>query len=236
MPVNYSLLFLTYNRRGIVARCFRSMASTLHRDDVEWRILDNGSTDGTADWLLKLAARYPNVHVELHALNTGVAGGRDRLFRQAQGKVIISLDSDVEARSPLWLERLTAPLRDHDEVWVAGPGGCWVKPHWLGYDAAPADYAGPVDVVSGFCQAWKRTAFERGVAMDLKFNLRWHEDSDAALQAQALGGQVWHTGDIGLFHVFSLTGDTGDSAVKQMYLASKWRGKGLIKAERERMA
>lgn len=231
--MRYSLLFLTYNRLGIVARCFRSLAPTLLRGDVEWLVVDNGSTDGTAEWLRALSARYPRyVRVQLRATNAGVAGGRQILLDNAQGDTLIILDSDVEARTCDWLERLTAPLAQPD-VWVAGPGGCFVTPHWDNYEPAPPGYVGEVDVCSGFCQAWKRTAFERGVAMDMVYNPRWHEDSDTCLQARALGGTVWHTGDVGLFHLFAKTGDDGRSWEKQQYLASKWRGKGLIRAERE---
>ncbi|MHC4301322.1 MAG: glycosyltransferase [Planctomycetota bacterium] len=70
-----SLLFLTYNRRGIVARCFQSMASTLRDPRIEWRVLDNGSTDGTAEWLQRFAAQHGNVHVTLRADNTDCVNG-----------------------------------------------------------------------------------------------------------------------------------------------------------------
>ena len=233
MTPSISLLFLTMNRLGIVARCFRSLAPTLARGDVEWLIVDNASTDGTATWLRALATRYPErVHVLLSAVNTGVAGGRQILLDHARGETLIILDSDVEARRADWLDRLITPLAIPD-VWIAGPGGCFVVPDWTDYEAAPRGYVGEVDVCSGYCQAWKHEAFERGVQMDMAYNPRWHEDSDTCLQARALGGRVWNTGDVGLFHLFSHTGDDGTSWDKQRYLASKWRGKGLIRAERE---
>jgi len=225
-------LILTMNRKGIVARCFKSLAPTLARGDVRWRVLDNGSVDGTAEWLLKVARNYPEqVFVNLQAVNTGVAGGRDILLRESDADVLVILDSDVEAHSPGWLDCLLAPLQQ-PEVWVAGPGGHWLRRDWAYYEAAPRHEPGFVDVVSGYCQAWKREAFEAGVTMDLNYNPRWHEDSDCCLQARSLGGKVWHTGDIGLYHMFSHTGDDGSSWQKQMYLINKWRGKGLTRYER----
>ena len=220
------------NRKGIVARCFRSLAPTLARADVRWRVLDNGSTDGTAEWLLKVAQRYPDkVLVNLQAVNTGVAGGRDILLRESDAEIMVILDSDIEAHSPGWLDRLLTPL-NQPEIWVAGPGGHWLRRDWLYYETAPKDWTGPVDVLSGYCQAWKRSAIEAGVKMDLAYSPRWHEDSDCSLQALSLGGLVWHCGDIGLHHMFSHTGDDGSSYQKQMYLISKWRGKGLTRYER----
>jgi glycosyltransferase involved in cell wall biosynthesis len=228
-----SLLFLTYNRRGIVARCFQSLISTLDDPGVEWRILDNGSTDGTAEWLLKFAAQYPGqVHVTLRADNTGVAGGRDILFRQARGDVIVSMDSDVEAVRDGWLDRLLAPL-DDPQVGLCGIGGNWLTNGWKWYEPTPEGYVGPCDVVSGYCQVFHRSVLNEGVALDLMFSPFWHEDTDFAMQILSLGYQVYCTGDIGLMHIYSGTGDDGTGREKQKYLASKWAGKGLVKFERE---
>ena len=234
--IKYSLLLLTYNRLGVTARCLRSLAPMLHREDVEWLIVDNASSDGTAQWLLKVAARYPQMRLMLRSDNAGVAGGRQILLDAARGQTLIILDSDVEARHPDWLERLTAPLRERPEVWLCGPGGAFVTPDWTDYEATPLGYAGPVDTISGFCQAFDRRVLDAGFRFDVRFNPRWHEDTDMSLFVQSKGGVVWHTGDVGLFHIFSYTGDDGTGAVKQQYLASKWRGQGLTRAERERLA
>lgn len=225
-----SLLFLTHNRRGIVARCFQSMERALYETDVEWRILDNGSTDGTAEWLLKFAAPHDNVHVTLRADNTGVAGGRNILFKQARGDIIVSMDSDVEARHPEWLVRVIAPLRFPD-VGLCGPGGHWITEGWKWYDPVPPDYRGEVDTVSGYCQVFRRDVLEQGVALDMYFNPYWMEDTDLAMQIKALGYRVMCTGDIGLTHIYAGSGDDGRGYEKQAYLASKWQGLGLVKCE-----
>lgn len=229
-----SLVFLTHNRLGVTARCLSSLAPTLRRDDVEWIILDNASTDGTPNWLRLLAAQHPDkVRINLQARNTGVAGGRAILFDMARGDIIVSMDSDVEARRTVWLENLLAPLDAYPDVWLCGPGGAFIQDDWRDFRAAPPDQPMPIDVCAGFCQAFRREALEAGVALDQAYNPRWHEDADLCLQIRALGKQVYHTGEVGLFHVFAYTGDDGSGATKLAYLQSKWRGKGLVAAERE---
>jgi glycosyltransferase involved in cell wall biosynthesis len=199
---------------------------------VEWRIIDNGSTDGTADWLLKMAAWYPGrVHVTLHADNTGVAGGRQLLLDQARGNTMIFLDSDVEARRNDWLDKLLACLNIPD-VGLAGPGGHWITKNWDWYEPVTPGYVGEVDTVSGYCQAFTRKAIN-GFNMDMFFSPFWHEDTDLTLWLKDKGYSTWCTGDIGLFHIFAGTGDRGGGKAKQAYLASKWRGKGLVRFERE---
>lgn len=228
-----SLVFLTHNRLGVTARCLSSLAPTLTRDDVEWIILDNASTDGTVNWLRLLATRFPEkVRINLQARNTGVAGGREILFDMARGEVIVSMDSDVEARRRTWLERLLAPLDDPD-VWLCGPGGAWVEDDWCDFRAASPAQPGPVDVCAGFCQAFKREVLEAGVALDQAYNPRWHEDSAFCLDIRAKGKEIWHTGDIGLFHVFAYTGDDGSGAAKLAYLRQQYQGRGLIRAEKQ---
>ena len=231
-----SFLFLTRNRLGVTARCFKSLADTLRREDVEWRIVDNGSTDGTAEWLLRVAAAYPGqVHVTLRADNTGVAGGRQLLLNEARGDTLVILDADVEARRAGWLERLLAPLAD-PSIGICGPGGNWVTAGWQWYEPVTVDYAGPCDTISGYCQAFRRDVLDRGAVMDMAFNPYWHEDSDWCMQIAAMGLKVWCTGDVGLYHIYAGTGDTGGGHIKQRYLASKWRGKGLVRHEREPLA
>lgn len=224
-----SLLLLTYNRLGMVARCLKSLAPTLKSPVVEWVILDNASTDGTAAWIHKLSTRHDNVRVELSAINTGVSGGRKRLVELATGDTLVFLDSDVEARRRDWLQALTAPLTDHT-VGVVGCGGHMLSADWRHY--IPHPDAGDVDCVSGYCQAFRRDLLDAGVAMDTAFGRYWHEDTDWCLQARHLGYSVQCTGDIGLHHIYAASGDDGSEAVKQRYLASKWKGKGVIHAER----
>lgn len=229
--MNITCCFLTYNRLGVVSRCFKSLLPVLlENEHIDWLILDNASTDGTAEWLLKLARRYPRIRVILSAVNLGVGGGRQRLFDEATGDMIVSLDSDVEAVHPQWLERLTAPLAD-PAAGVAGCGGHLVAPGWNHYLAAQEP--GTVDVVAGYCQAFRKSTIE-GFQFDPVFYPYFHEDSDFCLWVKSLGYSIHHTGNIGLRHVFSNSANASneDGSRKQAYLASKWAGKGLVQHEK----
>lgn len=226
-----SICLLTYNRLGIVARCFRSLALTLQNPDVEWRILDNASTDGTAQWLLKMAPQHKNVHVTLSAQNLGVAGGRALLFDQAQGDIIVSLDSDVEARNPQWLELLTKPL-ENIRVGIAGQGGHFITSDW-GLEAAPPNEPKEVDVLSGYCQAFRRKLITQyGVRLDAGYNYGGAEDDDFCAQIAALRLKVWHTGNVGLHHIYSGTWNLGGKSLypqMRRRLYDKWKDRNVFK-------
>lgn len=126
-----SAVVLTYNRRDLVEDCLRAIrAQTVSVDRIV--VIDNGSTDGTADML----ARNWTDTIELHILpkNLGAAGGFNAGIRTAyrsQADAIWVMDDDVMP-DPDALERLIAAdgllrARDLDPPFVIStartPGG-----------------------------------------------------------------------------------------------------------------
>ncbi len=85
-----SAVIPTFNRLGFIRRAINSvLAQTVPADEV--LIIDDGSTDGTADLL---NAEYgPRLRV-IRQANTGVSGARRRGVQEAKGDWIAFLDSD----------------------------------------------------------------------------------------------------------------------------------------------
>lgn len=57
-----SVVIPTYNRRDILAKCLRSLETQkpcFEFDDYEVVVVDDGSTDGTPDWLRSSAETFP---------------------------------------------------------------------------------------------------------------------------------------------------------------------------------
>jgi GT2 family glycosyltransferase len=227
-----SLTFLTYNRLGIVARCLRSFLPAIQAGH-QIVILDNASTDGTAEWLLKLARQYPNITVELSAVNLGVAGGRSRLLELATGEIVAFLDSDTKIVKPDFLERMITPLQNPN-VGVTGAAGWRVQPDWSIQPAG--NVTGQVDILSGYCHFYRRDVIERGLHFDLAFNGIGAEDDDLCCQVMAMGLQVWQVADCGLFHVFSGTWNTpgGYSRGRQLH-RHKWQAQELMQFQRDKV-
>lgn len=229
------IMFLTYNRRGIVARCLKSLIDTLTRPDVLWSVLDNASVDGTAEWLLNLHRTLddPTFKLYLGTENLGVSGGRDFLLRRSTGKTLVFMDSDTIAIRDDWLDNLVAPLRDK-KIGLCGPGGHWIttKPDgtWDWFDAVPGEFRGEVDCVSGFLQAFRRDAIA-GFEMDLNYGTYWCEDTDTCLWLKSEGYKILCTGDVGIRHLYANSANDNGGPQKMQYMASKWAGKKLIRAE-----
>jgi len=85
----YSLVVPCYNDRDALELILKSYDPP--DDNFEMIIVDDGSTDGTAE----MVASYPVRYVRM-AKNAGPAAARNRGVKEARGRVIIFCDSDIE--------------------------------------------------------------------------------------------------------------------------------------------
>ncbi|QDF98665.1 hypothetical protein CJ010_20045 [Azoarcus sp. DD4] len=90
--MQFSVIIPTYNRRQQLGQ---AIASALSQEDVsvEVIVVDDGSTDGTLDWL---AAGFtdPRIRVLRNTRSKGPAGARNTGLQVASGDFIALLDSD----------------------------------------------------------------------------------------------------------------------------------------------
>ncbi len=103
------------DRRALLARCLDGLAAQTFRD-FEVVVVDNGSTDGTAEELATRATAFPlTVATELGSLgavrNTGV--------RASRGEIVAFVDSDC-VPAPDWLANGTAAFDDQGVAVVQG--------------------------------------------------------------------------------------------------------------------
>jgi O-antigen biosynthesis protein len=227
MTPKFSILMLTYNRLDAVKECLASLQATLRRPDVHIEILDNASIDGTREWLSGLQLKTPGMGLTSPNANLGVAGGRAELLRYAQGDIIIFLDSDTVITDDCWLDVLAAAL-EPENVGLVGPGGSNMAADWSRFMPG---VLGPVDCVTGSCQAFKREVLKAGVHLDLNYGKFWSEDSDFCLQIREAGYDVLCIA-VPIIHNPGQSGDEpGLHQKNHNYFVSKWRGKGLIRCE-----
>jgi GT2 family glycosyltransferase len=84
---------LSYNRLDDLKRCLAGVEQAMSEGD-RVIVVDNGSTDGSREYLAGYAARNPVCTVVETTENLGVAGGRNAAYRLARGEFLINLDDD----------------------------------------------------------------------------------------------------------------------------------------------
>jgi GT2 family glycosyltransferase len=107
-----AVAILSWNGRHHLETCLAALAA--QRDPgVEWEILvlDNGSTDGTADWLRTVISGSPRVRLIRSDVNLGFCGGNNRLAREAEDADALALLNNDTRPEPGWLAALVDALR-----------------------------------------------------------------------------------------------------------------------------
>ena len=153
--------------------------------DVELIVVDNGSSDGTAEWLQELATRDQRVQPITCDHNIGIGAARNCGMRAAHGRVIVLLDTSVEPTGD-FLSPLDEALEDNS-TGIVGPFGV-ISEDMREFEDAP----GPeVDAVEGYLMALRRTRVREVGLMDEKFRFYRHLDLDYSLAVRERGYRNW---------------------------------------------
>jgi glycosyltransferase involved in cell wall biosynthesis len=93
-PPLISVIIPAYNYAHLLPRALDSVLAQW-ADDIELLVVNDGSTDNTAEVLADYAQRYPQVQVISQA-NAGAAAARNHGIRLAHGRYALLLDADDE--------------------------------------------------------------------------------------------------------------------------------------------
>jgi len=121
-----SILILTYNDLSSIIRCVDNIYEHTERDKFTIFILDNGSTDGTVEYLKEIKSKYNNIHVAFQEDNYGIIKGRNMCYAfckesGSDSQYVMFLDSDQYVLSG-WLEIYLEMMNTYDvcgaESWL----------------------------------------------------------------------------------------------------------------------
>jgi len=112
-----SVVVPLFNEEGSINELHARLSEALASRSEPYEILfvNDGSTDGSADRLEQLAARDAFVGVIHFRRNFGKAAALDAGFRRAQGRVVITMDADLQDE-PAEIPNLLAKLNEGYDV------------------------------------------------------------------------------------------------------------------------
>lgn len=228
MQSKTSILIVSYNTRELTVDCIRSVLQESRHENIEIIIVDNASTDGSAD---AIARHFPQVHLIRSRDNIGFACGNNLAAQHATGDTLLLLNPDTVIIDR-GIERLIAFAAEHPQAGIWGgrtvfadgslnPKSCWrVMSLWslLGQATAlsavlprsdwfnPEGYGGwcrdsvrEVGVISGCFLLIRRDLWDRLGGFDERFFM-YSEEVDLCYRARQLGARPLFTPHATIIH------------------------------------
>jgi GT2 family glycosyltransferase len=222
-----TVIVVNWNGRGHLETCLESLLAQELDGQFEVMLLDNGSTDGSVDYVRE---RWPEARVACAGRNLGFAGGNNLGMRQASGRYLVLLNTDT-AVQPGWLQALVRAVESDPQVgavasklvFMSDPGKIQNAGSLLLSDGSGADRGfherdtGQYDrreEVFGACGAavlYRRDMLDDVGDFDETF-FNYYEDTDLSWRMRLRGWRVLyepmavvhhvHTGSCGEWSVF----------------------------------
>jgi GT2 family glycosyltransferase len=209
---------LTCNGLDVTRRCIESL-QTHTPEPHELVLVDNGSTDGTLEYLRSLSGA---VVIE-NGRNLGFGAGCNLGIAASVGERILLLNNDVVVTDG-WLATLHDALDADPEAALAGPRTNRITGEQqvddVGYDVATlvgldawaagwaSEHAGRREQIRrlvGFCILLERDVVDRIGGFDLRYGIGNFEDDDLCLRAAVAGFACTVAHDSFIHHVGSST-------------------------------
>lgn len=239
-----SVVVLSYNKREYTRRCLESLAES-NTPGLELIVVDQGSNDGTCEWLVEFSAQCAARGIVLRQIlndhNVGACTGRNQGIAAATGDLLAFLDNDVVMEDREWLNKFAARLDADPQVAIATAkllypeapyriqfAGCAVTPGgrivYLGRGEERADprFASERELQCSIsaCIVVKRALIAEVGGFDEAFNPVQYEDLDLCYRARQAGYRVIYYPAVEAFHYENVTTD-GSPDLNFKYLTIK---------------
>jgi GT2 family glycosyltransferase len=227
-----SVVIPNYNGRNLLETCLASLEAEETAVDAGVIVVDNGSSDGSVEWLME---DRPDIGVVALDSNRGFARACNLGAAIADGDIVIFLNNDATVR-PGWCRALAVGLQTRPDVVIAGgltlftdrPAVVNSAGTRLALSAAGTDIGfgervdgrfrrpGFVAGVSGVSMAVRRDWFLDTGGFDEDMFM-FGEDVDLCTRAWIEGRRVVYTPDSVVLHAFGGTAGDRHSAVRNWY-------------------
>jgi GT2 family glycosyltransferase len=208
--------------------CLTSLRETVPRDfHGEIVVVDDASTDGTAQLLDELAQLDERIIVVRNSRNRGFLESANRGAEAASADVLVFLNNDT-VLLPGWLEPLLRVFVEHDDAGAVGgrllypdgrlqeagglvfaDGSAWKYGYGDPHPSAPLySFFRETDYCSGCLFATRRSLFADLGGFDARYTPGFYEDTDYCFTVREQGLSVYYEPQSTIVHIEGATAGT----------------------------
>lgn len=224
-----SIVILAHNGQEFTQHCLQSIIDApVH--PMELIVVDNGSTDGTADLLKSFQDSLRSTDITFTLLindhNMGCSKARNIGWEKATSPYVVFMDNDTAVCTGDYLTRLVAEMERDSKLGVLGPkmiypylphtiqcAGCAMNPigrirfRGRGADRNAPDYNHRlhVPVLISACWIMRREFLETLGGLDEYFHPVQYEDLDFCMRVNQAGYYCAYTPDVEIYHFEGVT-------------------------------
>jgi len=215
-----SIIIPVWNRLELTRDCLTALSRIKDQPEYEVIVVDNGSTDGTTEFLAQLGG---DVRIVTNANNEGFAKACNQGAAVAKGAYLVFLNNDTVPQQG-WLGALVAEVESHSEVGVVGSKLLYADgtvqhagvvrdlEHRLPYhiyktfagDHPAVNQRREYQIVTAACMLIRRALFEEVGGFDEGY-VNGFEDADLCLKVRERGHTVVYQPRSVLVHLESQT-------------------------------
>lgn len=202
-----AVLTLTRDRLVYTQHCFQTLWDNAGCD-FDWYVLDQGSTDGTAEWLLGDEA----LDVTILEQNIGICRGLNLLLDEAVNAddydAVVRFDNDCEVLQPDTLRVVCEAAVEHDAILAPRVQGLRNPPPTLAYTKLGGHRIDEVHHLGGIFMAVPARAFR-----DFRYDERqplWTGDELICPWWTARGGRCGYLAGYAVNHYLTTDGQAAD--------------------------
>jgi GT2 family glycosyltransferase len=209
-----SIVIVSYDNLVFTRLCLESLLANTDYLAYEVIVVDNGSRDGSLEYLRRLAEQHTRVRLVINRRNVGFASACNQGLALAGGEVLVLLNNDTMV-PPGWLRGLVAQTQ-YERIGLVG-----AVTNRIGNEAeVPTSYrtwgeclafarnqaltrAGEtleIGTVTMFCMAMRRDVHRLLGPLDTQFEVGTLEDDDYSMRARAAGLKTICADDVFVHH------------------------------------